>query len=146
MSLRSCCCLQSIGEDALGHPGVARIPDETRDAAALHGRDLALLMPAQFAARALQLSQEMLGKFLVPIHPVRDAESVAETIQAQRVHTFDDPFRVAQVPAHPSVDVRARLDPTREFLFAGTLEIAQSCRREWLATSNAARLNASLRV
>src|SRR5215468_1157396 len=107
----------------------------------------------------------MLTELLVPEQPVRHAESVTEAIQAQRVDAFDDAFRVAQVPAHPAVHVRACLHPASELFFAGTLEIAQSCRSEWLAASphalqwhgfahtrclriwwHAARLNACLRI
>src|SRR5215471_8484905 len=86
----------------------------------------------------------MLAKVLVPEHPVRHAEPVAKTIQAQRVDAFDDTLRISQVPAHPAVDVRARLDPARELFFAGALEIPQACRRERLTATNAARLTHAL--
>src|SRR5215471_5927896 len=88
----------------------------------------------------------MLAKLLVPEEPIGDPEPVAEAVETQRVDAFDDAFRVAQVPAHPAIDVRARLDPARELLFAGTLEIAQPRRSKRLATSNAACLNARLRI
>src|SRR5215831_13950053 len=137
-------CRQSVGEDALDLPRVARIPNHATEAAALHGRDLAFLVPAQRSTGALQLGQEMLAKVLVPEQPVRHAEPVAKTIQAQRVDAFDDTLRISQVPAHPAVDVRARLDPARELFFAGALEIPQACRRERLTATNAARLTHAL--
>src|SRR5215831_1706486 len=136
MSLRSCCCLQSIGKDALGHPGVARVPDETRDAAALHGRDLALLVFAQLTTGTFQFDVKGLPELFMPEPPVRHAQAIAEAVQAQSVDAFDDAFRVAQVITVPAVDVRAGLDPARELLFTGALEIPQARRAERLAPMN----------
>src|SRR5215831_3447914 len=66
-------CRQSVGEDALDLPRVTRLPDVARQAATLHAGDLAFLMPAQDAAGALELGQEMLTELLVPEQPVRHA-------------------------------------------------------------------------